>query len=411
MLKFRNALISIRELGTERLRLLGVVTGGHFAIHWFQQLFPVVLPSVKAGLGLSDVQIGALASARQMTQGTLNLPSGILADSLVRYRAVIMTSALVFMGVAYLLLGLAPAFVWALLGAGLVGLGSAVWHPAAVASLSNRFPERRATALSVHGMGATLSDTVTPLVVGALLLTFPWQAVLKLQIVPALLMGLLVWLGLLGFFAGVGSQSSSSTQIREIGKLVRNPVFLGVSAARGLMQMGRLVILTFLPIYLQEHLGYSSFVLGFYITLLHGMGTVSQPVLGFLSDRFGRKVVLLPSFLTLGLLYLLLGVAAPGIQLGLVITAIGLFFYTLMNIANVAVMDVAGSKIQASSYGLTSLVTQILVLPTPIVAGFLIGVYGIGSAFLLAGGLVLLAGLVVAPLRLYRGLEARRPGG
>ena len=36
------------------------------------------------------------------------------------------------------------------------------------ALLSARFPERRATALSIHGMGATLSDTLTPLAVGSL---------------------------------------------------------------------------------------------------------------------------------------------------------------------------------------------------------------------------------------------------
>ena len=294
MLKLRNALIPIRELGSENLKLLGVITGGHFVIHWFQQLFPVLLPSVKAGLGLNDVQVGALTSARQMAQGTLNLPSGLLADSLVRHRALILASSLVIMGLAYLLFGKAPSFVWLLFAAGLVGLGSEVWHPAAAATLSNRFPERRATALAVHGMGATSSDTITPLVMGALLVTFPWQNVLALQIVPAFLVGLLVLRGLRGIFTGAGSQASRSAQIREIGELARNPVFLTISAARGLTQMGRLVVLTFLPIYLQEHLGYSPFILGVHIMLLHAMGTISQPILGFLSDRFGRKAVLLP---------------------------------------------------------------------------------------------------------------------
>lgn len=403
MPKLPNFLIPIRELGSENLKLLSVITGGHFAVHWFQQLFPVVLPSVKAGLGLNDVQVGALTSARQMAQGTLNLPSGLLADSLVRHRALIMASSLMIMGLAYLLFGKAPAFVWALFAAGLVGLGSALWHPAAAATLSNRFPERRATALSVHGMGATSSDTITPLVMGALLVTFPWQDVLALQIVPAILVGFLVLHGLRGVFTGAGSQASRSAQIREIGKLARNPVFLTISAARGLTQMGRLVVLTFLPIYLQEHLGYSPFILGVHIMLLHAMGTISQPILGFLSDRFGRKAVLLPSFITLGLLFLLLAVAAAGIQLGLVITVIGIFFYTLMNITNAAVMDVAGSKIQATSYGLTSVLTQLFVIPTPILAGFLIGSYGIHSAFFLAGAFLLLAGLVISPLKLYRG--------
>ena len=412
MPKLPNFLIPIRELGSEHLKLLGVLTGGHFAIHWFQQLFPVVLPSVKAGLGLNDVQVGALTSARQLAQGTMNLPSGVLADSLVRHRALILASSLVIMGLAYLLFGKAPSFVWLLFAAGLIGLGSAVWHPAAAATLSNRFPERRATALAVHGMGATSSDTITPLIMGALLVNFPWQNVLVLQIVPALLVGLLIWRGLHDTFTGAGSQASRYTQMREIGQLVRNPLFLGISAVRGLTQMGRLVVLTFLPIYLQEHLGYSPFILGVHIMLLHAMGTISQPILGFLSDRFGRKAVLLPSFMAMGVLFMLLTVAAAGIQLGMVITAIGLFFYTLMNVANATVMDVAGSKIQASSYGLTSVLSQLFVMPTPILAGMLISVYGIHSAFLLAGTFLFLAGLMVSPLKLYRGSRiGERLGG
>ncbi|MBI3058272.1 MAG: hypothetical protein HYY81_03030 [Deltaproteobacteria bacterium] len=87
------------------------------------------------------------------------------------------------------------------------------------------------------------------------------------------------------------------------------------------------------------------------------------------------------------------------------IGAIGIFFYTLLNIVIATVMDVAGAKIQASSYGLTSLVTHMVVFPIPMVAGYLVGKYGISSAFLLAGAFLILGGLVVAPLRLYRGSE------
>jgi len=403
--RLQTSLASLRGLGAERLKLLSVLTVGHFFIHWFQQFYPVALPSVKAGLGLNDVQVGALNSARQFIMGALDLPLGMLADSAVRYRGLILASALLSMGSAYLLMGAAPVFFWALVGSGLVGLGTSLWHPAATASLSNKFPERRATAIAIHGMGATIGDTLTPIGVGFLLVTFPWQIVLEMQIVPALLLGLLVLRGLVGLFADSGSHFSRAAQVREIVELAKNPLFLWVSVNMGLLQMGRLIVQTFLPIYLQEHLGYSPFVLGFYIALQHAMGTISQPILGFLSDRFGRKAVLVPSFITLGLLFVLIAVAAPGIQLALVIGAIGIFFYTLLNIVIATVMDVAGAKIQASSYGLTSLLTHMVVFPTPMVAGFLVGKYGIGSAFLLAGAMVILGGLVVAPLRLYRGSE------
>jgi MFS family permease len=106
------------------------------------------------------------------------------------------------MGSAYLLFGAAPTYSWSLLAAALVGLGSAVWHPAAVATLSNRFPERRATVLAVHGTGATLSDTLTPLAAGALLVAYPWQDVLGFQIVPGLLLGVIVWNSLWAVLGG-----------------------------------------------------------------------------------------------------------------------------------------------------------------------------------------------------------------
>jgi hypothetical protein len=46
---------------------------------------------------------------------------------------------------------------------------------------------------------------------------------------------------------------------------------------------------------------------------------------------------------------------------------------------------------------------QLAASPTPIVAGWLIGKYGIGSAFVLAGALTLLGGLPLFSLKLYRG--------
>jgi MFS family permease len=394
---------AVREVGAERLKFLGILTGGHFFIHWFQQLFPVVLPSIKAGLGLDDVQVGALNSARQFTQGTLDLPLGMLSDAAVRRRGLILASALGSMGAAYFLMGIAPSLVWALFGSGLVGLGTSLWHPAASASLSNRFPERRATALAVHGMGATVGDTLTPIGVGLLLVTFRWEAVLWMQLVPALILAYFVWHGLARFFTGAASHPWRAAELREVYALAKNRLFLGICAATALLQMGRLSTITFLPIYLQEHLGYSPFILGVYIALLHAMGTISQPIMGHLSDRLGRKAVLLPSFVALGILFLLLAAAAPGLQLALVIAAIGLFFYTLINVTNAACMDVAGPNIQGSSFGLSSLVTQVVVFPTPIAAGYLVELYGIFSAFRLAGIFLLLGAATLVPLRLYRG--------
>ena len=401
----QNFLTAIRVLGKERVRLLGVLTAGHFVIHWFQQFYPVILPALKSGLNLTNVEVGALTSAQQVVVGLGQLPAGMAADSMVRHRGAILALSLVSMGAAYFLLGL-PLFIWALLGSALIGLGTALWHPTAAASLSNSFPERRATALSIHGTGATLSDTITPLLVGILLANLSWQTAAQVQLLPGLLFAFLLWRALAGVFSdSAAPRQRISAQFRDVAAVIKNPAFLGLSVSTGLLSMSRLIILTFLPIYLQEHLHYSSVALGIYIALLHAMGTISQPILGVLSDRLGRKAVLLPSCLLLGLFFALLAVAPPGIPLGLVIVAIGLFFYTLFNIFNAAVMDVAGSHVQAATYGLTSLITQLAVIPAPMITGYLIGGFGIKFAFVLAGIFLMVAGLVLAPLQLYRGTQ------
>ncbi len=387
------------------MALLGYLTGGHFAVHWFGQLFPMILHPLEVALRLSYVQVGLLTTTRELTTGLTNLPAGVLGDRLARHRTAILVSALLAFGVAYLTFGLAPGYFYALVAAGLVGVGIALWHPTAMASLSSRFPEHRATAFAVHGMGATTGDTLTPLAVGVLLTLYPWRNVMALQVLLAAALSVPLWLGLRGVFAAppAASGTGGGTEGSGLGEFLRNPAFLGVALANGLMNAGRILIMTFFPLYVQETLGYGSTGLGYYYALLHVLGTVSQPVLGYLSDRLGRKAVLLPAFLMLAVLYTLIPLVRPGVPLGIVVTLISLFFYTLSNITAAAVVDVAGSRIQATSLGITFLSNSLFTLPGPVIAGYLVGLYGMGSVFYLSGGFLLAAAVAIVPLRLYRG--------
>ena len=75
-------------------------------IHWFQQFYPVVLPALKSGLNLSNVEVGALTSVQQVAVGLGQLPSGRLADARALRRSLILTWSLVSMG------GVRGAAVW-----------------------------------------------------------------------------------------------------------------------------------------------------------------------------------------------------------------------------------------------------------------------------------------------------------
>lgn len=380
--------------------LLVSLTLGHMAVHWFQQLWPLIIPSLKAGVGLSSVELGILSSVRQFTVGPLMLPSGILADLFRQRTRLILVGAVAALGASHLLVGLSRTYAWLLPSIALVGIGTALWHPAAVASLSRRFPQRRGSVLAVHGVGASIGDTLAPLAIGALLLALDWRTFLGLQVIPAVLVALLLWRSLGSIYAeAAGTRPSLRSYWTDLKGLLRHRVVLAIVGVNVFTGMARVTTLTFLPIYLTEHLGYSTFLLGVHVTLLYAMGAASQPALGYLSDRFGRQAVLLPSLVVFGLLHWGLVPAAPGLPLALVIGALGLFFYALATVTQATVMDVATEQVQASTMGVTTFLGQILTLPAPIIAGFVVTGFDIKAAFVFSGCAILLGALLLAVVR------------
>jgi len=388
-----------------RKTLLGFLTLGHAGMHWQQQLFPVILPLIKAELGLTDVQVGGMTTVKEATNGIITLPSGFLADAWIQHRAAILACAVAMSGIAYWVASSASSYVWVLLALALLGIASALWHPAAVSTLSSHFADRRGTALSLHGVGASIGDTVGPLCVGWLLLMMDWQSLVQWHVIPAFILAFILWRGTRRAFIGEGSRPALSAYIAGVRALISRPSILMVMLASSLVGMARLSVITFLPLYLSEEAGYSSFWLGFHWMLLYAMGIVSQPLMGIISDRFSRKTVLLPAFAIMGLLYLVLPMAQYNFQLGLVIAALGMFFYGTSNIATAAVLDVAASHVQGTTLSVMSLFRQVFTLPSPLISGLIVSAYGLRPVFYYASALLLLAALLWVFIR----IPAQRP--
>ena len=394
-----NVATETRRQGAGRTLLIAL-TLGHVAVHWFQQLWPLIIPSLKAGLGLSSVELGILSSVRQFMVGPMMLPSGILADFFRTRTRLILVGAVLALGTSHILVALSDTYAWLLPSIAVVGIGTALWHPAATASLSLRFPQRRGSVLAMHGVGASIGDTIAPLAIGALLLVVDWRIFLGLQFIPAVLVALLLWPALGTIFQEVeGTRPSLRSYWADVQALVRHRVVLAIVGVNVFTGMARVTTLTFLPVYLREQLDYSTFLLGVHVTLLYAMGAVSQPVLGHLSDRFGRQAVLLPSLVLFGLLHWGLVVAAPGLPLALVVGAIGLFFYALGTVTQATVMDVASERVQASTMGVTTFLGQIFTLPAPVIAGFVVSGFDLKAAFVFSGCAILLGALLLAIVR------------
>ena len=143
------------------------------------------------------------------------------------------------------------------------------------------------------------------------------------------------------------------------------------------------------------------FEAGFHYALLTGTGIISGPILGILSDRLGRKMVLIPGLVIASALTLLVVSTSDSFLLPLVLAGIGMFSFALHHI-QAALLDVVGRGTEATATGLLFGLNGLVGGVSPFLALAIIEYLGgYGSIFYYVGIVTAVSALIMAliPLR------------
>lgn len=364
--------------------LAATIVAGHALKHLYGAAFTVTFPEIKLGLGLSNFAAGSLVMTRDVSSGIAAMPGGFIADRYNSKRPLILMAAVMLIALGYLASGSLQTYVAIALAVILVGVGTSMWHPSAIASLSDRFPQRRGFALTMHGAGAGLGEMLGPLVAGALLTVVLWPRLLQYSFFPAALSAIVVWLALRGLKSQQGA-ASFREYFSAAAPLFKNRRVMAVVTLCSIVSMGDYAMATFLPIYLREHLEFSTVKVGVYISLLHTIGIATQPILGFVSDRYGRKTALVPELTAFGLLCVAIAYADPGTQLLLVIIALGAVTYTYLPIFAAITMDLSSSGVHGTTVGLVYTGSMAVGAFGAVIGGLMADHISIQSTFIFAG--------------------------
>ena len=211
-------------------------------------------------------------------------------------------------GIGWLIVGQSPSFMILIMGVGTVSIAASMWHLPAMASLSHHYSHRRATALSFHGVGGNIGDAISPVVTGFLLGFLAWREILSIYaVVPLFIAFLVYWV-----FKDIGKTSTKNGKTNEVTwsnetrKVLKDPLIWGITLVSGVRGMAFIALITFLPSYFSSDLGMSNLSRGVHFGLLVAVGIVSTPFMGYLSDRIGRKLDLIP-----GMVFLSITVCLP----------------------------------------------------------------------------------------------------
>jgi len=395
--KLTDQLRQIRQTDS----LLWLIALGHTFTHWCPATFYLLLPYLVQELGLTYSQAGFLITIRVAANLLVNIPAGMLVD-IIGKKALLMALALLATGVPYFLVGVSHSFFWVALFMAFVGVGNYLWHPAAISTLSEKFPDKRGFAIAIHAVGPNIGESLAPLLVGVLLLFLSWRNVLFVNLIPGIVIAFILWKFL---FSKLESRAPSKKGLdaREyfsgMKKMAQNPSILLLVLVAGMRSMTQQGLHTFLPIYLTHDLGLSSALAGLYLSITQTAGMIGTPIAGSISDQSGRKRVLTAGLFSTSIV---LFVLAYFRMTWLFITALaflGFFLYAVRPVIWAWVLDLSPKELGGSTVSFFSGSQSLLSSLSPVICGFIADRWGILTAFYFLAGTVLIANLVVLAVR------------
>ena len=381
------------------MREMWLISVGHMLTHWYPATFYLLLPLIGRELDLSYTEIGLVMTVMHGVGALLSMPAGMLIDMVGR-KGKLMAFSLFWIGLPYALMSVTHAYWMVLACVALVGFGNTLWHPAAIATLSNRYPARKGLVLSLHGMGGNIGEAVAPVAVGALLAVMSWRGVVVVNILPGLVISVLLLL-YLGAFTVENNRSTHDAArslrdfLGDFRLLFRNRALMLISTATGMRTLTQSGLLTFLPVYLAYELAYSPFAVGICMAVLQLGGFLAAPVGGHLSDRLGRRRIIMSGMFVTGITIVGMVLAAKTPLFVVFVALVGFFLYAMRPALQAWAMDAAPQHMGGSTVGLQFTFSALGSAIAPALCGMIADAWSIYTAFYCLAGTIVFANVMM----------------
>lgn len=321
---------------SHRSRMLVVLALGWGVLQCGRFLLPPLLPRITEDLSFSSAGIGVSLTLFGVVYAVTQYPSGTYSDALSRATLILPGFAVLVAGFVLVASSVSRSvFVAAMV---VLGVGKGLYASPSRALLGDLFTARRGRALGIYSAGTDVGGLIAAGIAVVVLATTVWRVafVPVIGVLAGVTVLFVVWnrepyeVSRVGLSPGetVGRIAATREQ-REI--LVAFSVFY--------FFVGGLT--NFLPSLLVET-GLSETQAGASFALLFGVGALTKPVAGEVSDRFPRFLVG-----TAGLVVAMVGLGAILLAPSLTVVAVGTFltavgYKTQFPIADSVVMDAAG---------------------------------------------------------------------
>ncbi len=404
-----------RTSNNDRWILATLILIGHTVKHiYISALSVILLPNIKQSLNLSSTTYGSLSLAGRITGTITTFFSGFLGDKYARRSGTLLGISLLITGISYLFLSYSDTIFLLTISMLITVIGPSMYHAPALATLAKKFPEKQAFALSLHGTGGSLGETLGPLIFGSFLiatLAVGWEQAMRVSSIIPILIGVIGGFGINYFLRNDISKKVSLTNYYSGLQIIftNKPLLILITAA-AIRGMGESALEAFLPVFFLENWKYSVNRIAIYKSLMRASGTITQPLLGIFTDKYSPLTLLIPSLLFLGLLCLTIPFSnditifsIPLIPITLLV--MGIFEFSLQTIFVSLGLDLTKINKKESEDMKSTIVALMwgamsLGLVSPVIGGIIADTIGMNYTIIYSGILILISALALIFLKL-----------
>lgn len=382
--------------------------GGGLAIFSSTMAKNPALPLFARSLGISDTTLGFVAAASTIVGILVSLPAGVLSDIIGR-RRVILTAALVFATAPFLYL--LAAYSWQLVLIRIYhGLATAILGPVALAAVADLYARGRGERMAWYSSATLIGRFLAPFVGGFLIFGSNFHWVYVADGVAGLIVLLLAIRLPLAAVAPISVREAfkklRGEYRQEAAFVLKHRGILATSGVEAAQYFGYGCLETFLPVYLNEKLGYAAWQIGVLFSAQIITATIVKPLMGRLSDRYGRVQLIVAGLLLGGITIALVTISRNYFVILAIVSASGFGLATVTASTSAFVADLSREKGRGSALGVLSGIMDIGHASGPIVTGLLIGAYSYNLAFTAVGAVLVVASLIYG-LGMHKTLSGR----
>jgi len=354
----------------------------HFFVHIYTIMYTALLPVFISEFHLSVFESGLLASVPLVASVSFTFPYALLTDRINPKKTI--AASLLMSGFSGLALAQVKNFTVLLIPLTLIQLSSIIYHPVALAIVSELTPrQRRSRALGFHGAGGTAGVAIGPITLGFVINSFSWQFAYLIWAIPILLSTLFLLklpeLPSSDKNSPVKSEVLQPTDERNIAKKLMYPYFL-LLIAMTVNGLGAQSTGTYMTTYLVSNRGLEEDTASLVYGLNSAVGIIGSLGGGYLADISGNKRWMTIAYIA-GML-VSLGMWLGPLWILVVIYLVGGYFgASTMGPSTSLAAEFSNQNRRGLAYTIFMLPFSLIGAVAPIIAAGIIELYGIQALF------------------------------